>query len=117
MVGSRHRGSTLDHVRRTHGYLAHPCPSHTQPEGGPCGVIASMNAFVLRELLFPSSGGSGGTPGGAGRRRGREWENPPAATQRTALLKVMTRYGLYDLREVVRARDAVLVLVPEGSKP
>jgi len=27
-----------------------------QLEGGPCGVIAAVQAFVLRDLLFPSSG-------------------------------------------------------------
>ena len=75
--GGRGRGGGLDQMAFNTTPRPPPLPL-PQPEGGPCGVIASMNAFVLRELVHAR-----------GRRRGREWENPSASERRSAVMAAL----------------------------
>jgi len=62
-----------------------------QFEGGPCGVIASMQAFVLKELLFGSSGVSNAD---------LSFSQPSASQQESALIKaivsILWQAGSYD---------------------
>jgi hypothetical protein len=59
-----------------------------QRSGGPCGVLASVNAFVLRELLFSAEGDfSSSAPRSSS--SSCDWKNPTEGEQRSALVRAM----------------------------
>jgi len=71
-----------------------------QYKGGPCGILASVQAFVIAYLLFGD--GNGGAS--------EEWRNPRASEQREALVQALT-----SMLWRAAGDTAIVVILAEGT--